>query len=58
VPPVFPLESYIDAMMHDKKVKDGTLQMILNRGIGQAEIVDIDDPIALLEPVFSTLKRG
>jgi 3-dehydroquinate synthetase len=52
VPPVFPLESYIDAMMHDKKVKDGTLQMILNRGIGQAEIVDIDDPIALLEPVF------
>ncbi len=58
IPPSFSLESYIESMMHDKKVKEGRLQMVLNRGIGQAEIVDIADPISLLEPVFLTLMKG
>jgi 3-dehydroquinate synthase len=52
VAPDFPINSYVDSMMHDKKVKNGVLQMVLNRGIGQSEIVNIDNPLASLEPVF------
>jgi len=52
VPPDFTTDAYVVAMMHDKKVKEGRLQMVLNRGIGQSEIVDIAEPLALLESVF------
>ena len=51
-PPDFSIESYVESMMHDKKVKNGILQMVLNCGIGQSEIVDIEDPMLLLEHVI------
>ena len=54
IPPSFPIEEYIAAMMHDKKVKDGILRMILNRGIGQCEVVDVADPISILKPVIQS----
>ena len=34
VPPVFSLEEYVGAMQRDKKVKQGSLTLVLNRGIG------------------------
>lgn len=38
LPPSFDLSSYVDAMSRDKKVQDGVLRMIFNRGIGNYEI--------------------
>ncbi len=52
--PSFPIEDYIEAMMHDKKVKYGMLRMVLNRGIGQCEVVDVADPIAVLMPILQS----
>ena len=51
-PPDFPIEAYVESMMHDKKVKDGTLRMVLNRGIGECEIVDVASLMTVLEPVL------
>ncbi|NIQ93981.1 MAG: 3-dehydroquinate synthase, partial [Desulfuromonadales bacterium] len=44
VPPVLPLEKFLEVMRRDKKVQDGTLRLILNRGIGDCEIRKVDDP--------------
>ncbi len=48
-PPQFPLEDYILAMQRDKKVKQGTLTLVLNQGIGQVVLQKIPD----IESVFS-----
>ena len=43
-PPDFKLEEYVTAMQRDKKVKEGTLTLILNQGIGnvmQKKVPDI-----------------
>jgi 3-dehydroquinate synthase len=53
VPPQFALQQYLDVMCRDKKVKDGVLQMVLNRGIGCAEIRALVHP----ERNFSTVVR-
>ena len=53
-PPSFSLEAYVEAMTHDKKVKDGLLRMVLNCGIGQCEIVDVVSPKTVLKPVLET----
>ena len=53
-PPSFPVEGYVELMMHDKKVKDGKLRMILNRGIGDCEIIDVANPMDVFKPVLQT----
>ena len=53
-PPSFSIEVYVETMMHDKKVKDGLLRMVLNRGIGQCEIVDVANLMTVLKPVLET----
>jgi len=45
--PEFPLQDYLAAMGRDKKVQQGRLRMVLNRGLGQCMIEEIDDPEAL-----------
>ena len=54
VPDIDP-DLILKTMMHDKKVKSGVLRMVLNRGIGQCDIVDVVDPLSVLEPVLHTL---
>ena len=40
--PVFSLEDYVESMSHDKKVHAGVLRFILNEGIGDCQIREID----------------
>lgn len=49
--PDFSLQDYLSAMRRDKKVLQGRLRMVLNRGLGQCLIQEIADP----EAVFSSL---
>lgn len=51
-PPNFDLPRYVNAMARDKKVKDGVLRMIFNRGIGHYEIrsvAQLGDKLAELD---------
>ncbi len=41
--PVFTLERYVDAMCRDKKVRQGRLSLVLNQGIGNADLFPLDD---------------
>ncbi|MEA3466500.1 MAG: 3-dehydroquinate synthase [Thermodesulfobacteriota bacterium] len=43
-PPQFDLSRYIEAMSRDKKVQDGVLRMVFNRGIGGYEIRSLLHP--------------
>ncbi len=58
VPPPFPLSDYLQAMGRDKKIKEGTLRMVLNRGIGDCVMQDINDPEKLFRSVLETLQAG
>lgn len=42
-PPPFNLSTYVEAMQRDKKVSCGTLTMVLNSGIGKAQLEKISD---------------
>jgi 3-dehydroquinate synthase len=42
--PDFPLDDYLGVMCRDKKVQDGVLRMVFNRGIGGCEIRSLVDP--------------
>lgn len=44
VPPAFALEEYLEVMRRDKKVQDGLIRLVLNRGIGDCEIRKADHP--------------
>jgi len=46
-PPDFPPETFVEAMMRDKKVQDGTLRLVLNLGIGDCRIEKVSDPLEL-----------
>jgi 3-dehydroquinate synthase len=46
-PPDFALDAYLEAMMRDKKVHAGTLRLVLNRGIGDCLVREVDDPAPL-----------
>ncbi len=43
VPPAYPLSAYVESMLRDKKVRAGQLTMVLNVGIGQAELRQVND---------------
>jgi 3-dehydroquinate synthase len=50
-PPDFSLDDYVVAMQRDKKVKQGHLTMVLNRGIGEVTLQKITD----IPSVFSSI---
>ena len=56
--PSFSLDQYLQAMGRDKKVKQGVLRMVLNRGIGDCLIRDVCDPEALFAPLLQHLSKG
>lgn len=47
-PPDFTVEEYLDVMRRDKKVKDGGIRLVLNHGIGLAQLHLLDNLEALL----------
>lgn len=53
-PPDFSLDTYIKAMQRDKKVKKGTLSLVLNRGIGDVTLKQVED----LNSVFSSVLKS
>ncbi len=42
-PPAFTVADYLSVMQRDKKVKDGKVRVVLNHGIGSAELHQIDN---------------
>ena len=42
-PPDFPVADYLKVMQRDKKVKDGVVRVVLNHGIGSAEMHQVTD---------------
>lgn len=56
-PPAFPLDDYLNAMGRDKKVKEGVLRLVLNRGIGDCLVQEITDPESLFASVLPTLPQ-
>ncbi|SEA65280.1 3-dehydroquinate synthase [Desulfuromusa kysingii] len=50
-PPEFSLDEYIVSMQRDKKVKQGHLTLVLNRGIGEVVLHKVDD----IASVFSSI---
>jgi 3-dehydroquinate synthase len=57
-PPPFPLDEYLRAMGRDKKVREGVLRFVLNRGIGDCLIREIHDPEKLLEPILTRWREN
>ncbi|BCR04685.1 3-dehydroquinate synthase [Desulfuromonas versatilis] len=55
--PRFPLDDYLDAMGRDKKVREGVLRLILNRGIGDCEIRAVNDPRKLVAAALTSEPR-
>jgi len=55
LPPCLPLDDYLVAMGRDKKVKQGELRFVLNRGIGDCFVSRISDPPQLLAIVLNRL---
>ncbi len=41
-PPPFPAEEYLAVMSHDKKVRDGSIRLVLNHGIGAADLHQVE----------------
>jgi len=54
-PPVFPLNDYMSAMKRDKKVKQGTLNFVVNENIGHCRIMEIDQYFELLRDIYPDL---
>jgi len=56
--PSFTVDQYLQAMGRDKKVKQGVLRMVLNKGIGDCLVRDIPEPEALFAPLLNNLSKG
>jgi 3-dehydroquinate synthase len=57
-PPSFTVESCMEAMMRDKKVRGGVLRMVFNRGIGDCLVQEISDIRDLLAEVLDSAVSG
>ncbi|WP_442900222.1 3-dehydroquinate synthase [Geoalkalibacter sp.] len=57
LPPHAP-EAYLEALMRDKKVKDGSLNLILNRGIGDCEVRKVPDLARVILPILQSYQEG
>ena len=53
-PPLFDISSYVEAMKRDKKVSCGTLTMVLNSGIGKAQLEKISDVTSEFAPFLQS----
>lgn len=51
--PDFSADDYVAVMQHDKKVKDGTVRLVLNHGIGSAQLHDVAQPLPLLRQLLN-----
>lgn len=47
--PLFSGGSYVDSILHDKKVKDGRITFVLNNGIGAYSLVNISDLASIMK---------
>ncbi|TLM68927.1 MAG: 3-dehydroquinate synthase [Deltaproteobacteria bacterium] len=52
-PPDFAVGDYLEVMRHDKKVRDGSLRLVLNHGIGAADLHQADAPDRLLDQLLA-----
>lgn len=52
-PPDFSLDQYVAAMQRDKKVNQGTLTLVLNKGIGDVVLKKISDVSGLLATILN-----
>jgi 3-dehydroquinate synthase len=52
-PPAFSSDDYLAVMRHDKKVRDGSIRLVLNHGIGAADLHQVEAPEALLQALLS-----
>ncbi|KIH76900.1 3-dehydroquinate synthase [Geoalkalibacter ferrihydriticus] len=50
--PAFAPAVYLDALTRDKKVKEGVLQMVLNRGIGDCVLHSVAHPDRIIPPIL------
>ncbi len=58
-PPAYSVADYIEAMQRDKKVKEGVLRLVLNRGIGDCLIQEVPRlDILLTETLKAGISRG
>lgn len=51
-PPAFPVEEYLAVMRHDKKVRDGSIRLVLNHGIGAADLHQVESPEDFLKELL------
>ena len=54
--PAFPLSEYIAAMQRDKKVKGGTLTLVLNQGLGSSGLYPVDNVEQIFKAVLPELE--
>jgi len=47
--PDFTSSAYIDAILHDKKVRDGSIQFVFNKGVGDFQLTRVNDLYSLLK---------
>jgi 3-dehydroquinate synthase len=52
-PPDYSLADYVTAMLRDKKVKHGTLTMVLNQGIGNVTLKQVPDVAAVFAKILA-----
>lgn len=52
-PPAFSAEEYLAVMRHDKKVRDGGIRLVLNHGIGGADLHRVETPENLLRELLA-----
>lgn len=52
-PPDYSLNDYVAAMQRDKKVKHGTLTLVLNLGVGDVKLVQIPDINTVFEEILA-----
>ncbi len=52
-PPEYSLEDYVAAMQRDKKVKHGTLTLVLNQGIGSVTLAQVPDISAVFSKILA-----
>ena len=53
-PPDYPLSEYVAAMQRDKKVKQGTLTLVLNQGIGSVQLSQVPDIKGIFSKILSS----
>jgi 3-dehydroquinate synthase len=58
VPPPHNAEAYVEAMMRDKKVRQGVLRMVFNKGIGDCRVQEISDVRQMLTNVLQSTFPG